>query len=257
MRNPVNRLWIAALGLLVLSGQSALRADDAKPDAAKSVTLAHPLKAKENVQYKYTLNISAGGTDILVEQNRKQTVKEVKDNGDVVIVIADLGGKVAFGGNDMDTPPGSPITITQSKSGKLLTYVPEAEENQYFTTPTMHLVEMANHIVLSDKPVKPGDSWTTEVPNPAAKGKKVTIKTTYVADAKLDGTAVWKVKQTLEAETESGETMKAVTTASLDAATGQLIQAEHELTGVPTKMGSVDWKAKVQRAKPEAAKTDK
>ena len=41
--------------------------------------------------------------------------------------------------------------------------------------------------ILPEKEVKSGDSWQTEFDNPAAKGKKVTVKTSYLGTEKVDG----------------------------------------------------------------------
>ena len=259
MQNNRNRTWIGALCLFVLACPPAVRADDGgKPEEPKAATLAQPLKAKDSVQYRNTLTMSAGGADILVEQNHKFTVKEVKENGDIVMVMSDLGGKFTINGSDMDIPPGSTTTVVQTKNGRIITYTPEMEDNPYLSTPTLHLLSMVDHIVFPDHPVKPGESWKSEVDNPAVKGKKVSIKTTFVGPDKSEGTAVWKIKQTVEAETEdAGNKLTAETTALLDMTTGQLIQAEHEVKNIPGKMGPIDWKSKLQRIKPDAAKPEK
>ncbi|HLK55509.1 MAG TPA: hypothetical protein VKU00_03040, partial [Chthonomonadaceae bacterium] len=207
MRNNKRLLWIGALALLALVGQPALRADDGA-DAAKPTTLTNPVKVKDTFQYKSTLSVSAGGADVVVEQGRKYTVKEIKDNGDIVYVVADLGGKFSINGGDMDIPPGASVTLTQDKTGKIIDYKPDAnDQNPYLSDTTQYLVAMVDHIILPDKPVKPGDSWKTEAKNPAAKDKKVSIKTTFVGLDKVDGMPAWKIKQTLEAETEDGSKM--------------------------------------------------
>jgi hypothetical protein len=96
------------------------------------------------------------------------------------------------------------------------------------------------------------------VDNPQVKGKKVVIKTTFVGEEKADGAPALKVKQTLEAETESADTkLKAETTALLDPATGQLIEEEQTVKGVPGMMGPVDWTGTVKRMKAGAKEEKK
>ena len=257
MRNTLHRFGIATLCLLALASQQAARADDGKPEETKPVAIAQNLKAKDSVQYKVITTIT-GGADVTVEQNRKYTVKEIKDNGNIVSTIANLGGKVNLNGADQEIPPGAPVALTQSKNGSVLTYTPETDNNPYFSAATLNLLEMIDHIILPEKPVKPGDSWTTEVDNPAVKGKKVKIKTTYVKADKVEGVAAWKIKQTLEADTEGGgDKLTSETIALLDASNGQLIQAEDDVKAIPARMGVIDWKSKIQRVKPDAAKTEK
>ena len=108
---------IAFCALLTVGGQ-AVRADDAKP-----VTIATSPKVGDSVRYKTILKISANGTDVVVDQNRKHVVKEIKESKDVVLSIEEEGGKVAFGGNDMDIPAGTPTAITVTKMNKILTMI--------------------------------------------------------------------------------------------------------------------------------------
>jgi hypothetical protein len=83
-------------------------------------------------------------------------------------------------------------------------------------------------------------------------------RTTFVGADKTGGVSSWKLKQTLEAATnESGGTMTAETTALLDTTTGQVIQLDQAVKGVPTQNGPVDWQGTVHRVKPEPEKTDK
>src|SRR5262249_19773016 len=154
------------------------------------------------------------------------------------------------GGNDMDIPAGEPTTITVTKTGKVLTHKPEGE-NPYLSPSTRHLLLIVDRPIFSDKAVKPGDSWTTEIDNPAVKGKKVTVKTTYVGGDKVDGAAAWKLKQTVDADTEGGK-MSADTTQIIDASNGQVISADQTIKGVPGMMGAMDFKSKLERVKGDA-----
>lgn len=242
-------LWIGAAFALWTAGAQPVRADDAKP-----VAIVMSPKAGDFVRYKTTLKINLNGSDITVEQNRKHVVKEVKENKDVVLAVEDEGGKVGADGNDMDLPAGTPTAVTVDKANKVLSFKPEKEDNPYLSTAAQHLIALIDRIVLPDKPVKPGDSWTTEVDNPQVKGKKVTIKTTFVGEDKADGAPAMKFKQTLEADTGAADAkLKAETTALLDPGTGQLIEEEQTAKGIPGTMGPVDWKATIKRLKKDGA----
>lgn len=240
----------AAVLVAVLGLPAPVHADE------KAVTLARPFKVGDAVKYKGTITIDLGGQKITVIQNRKHVVKQIKDNGEIVIDVVDEGGKVDLGNGDMDIPARSPETITSDKLGKMSAYKPAPEENPYLSNTTLHLLAVVDRIVLTDKQVKAGDSWTTEIDNPAAKGKKVTIKTTYVGTEKADGADAWKVKQTVDADTDGGK-LTADVTALLDAANGQLISADQTLKGVPGQMGPIDWTSKLVRVKGDDKKAEK
>jgi len=239
---------MGAVCVLWTAGAQAVRADEAKP-----VSIVSSPKVGDAVRYKTILKISIQGNDITVEQTRKHVVKEVKDNKDVVLAVEEEGGKVGAGGNDMDIPAGSPTAVTVDKANKVLTFKPEKEDNPYLSTPCQHLMALIDRIILPDKPVKPGDSWTTEVDNPQVKGKKVTIKTTFVGDGKAGDASALKFKQTLEAATDEKDAMlKAEATALLDPATGQLIEEEQTAKGIPGTMGPVDWTGTIKRVKKDS-----
>ena len=248
MRGKTIGLWIGTACAFWTFGAQAVRADDTKP-----VSIVMSPKAGDSVRYKTTLKISVNGNDITVVQTRKHVVKEVKESKDVVLAVEEEGGKVEAGGNGTDIPAGTPTAVTVDKANKVLTFKPEKEENPYLSTAAQHLMALIDHIILPDKPVKPGDSWTTEVDNPQVKGKKVTIKTTFVGDEKADGAPALKFKQTLEADTDAaGAKLKAETTALLDPTTGQLIEEEQTAKGIPGMMGPVDWKGTIKRLKKDS-----
>ena len=251
MRVTIKQALALALVASALGFQSSARADDAKP-----VTFARTLKVGDAVKYKATNEISVNGMEIKVVQNSKHVIKQVKDNGEVVIDVVDEGGKVDLGGSEMEIPVKAPSAFTTDKQGKVIAYKPSTDENPYISNPTLHLLVIVDRIVFPDKPVKAGDSWTSEVDNPVAKGKKVTIKTTYTSDDKADGIAAWKVKQTVEADTEGGK-MTADITALIDSSNGQLISADQVLKGIPANNGPIDWKGKLVRVKADAAKAEK
>jgi hypothetical protein len=175
-----------------------------------------------------------------------------------VITLTDQGGKYTADGNENDIPADPPVTVTLDKLNKILSFKPQTEGSGFFPTSSLHLLFAVDTIVLPDKAVKPGDTWTTEIDNPAVKGKKVAIRTTFVGVEQTGGVPTWKLKQTLEAATdESGGKMTAETTALLDPVSGQVIQLDQTVKGVPAQMGPVDWQGTLHRVKPEPEKTDK
>src|SRR5262249_38115378 len=107
---------------------------------------------------KFHIEVSAGGTDVTVDRTSKQTIKEIKDNGDVVALITDEGGKYSLNGTDNDIPMGSPVTLTLNKVNQILSYKPDTEENACFSHSPLHWVRAEDRIISPDKPEKPGDS---------------------------------------------------------------------------------------------------
>jgi hypothetical protein len=239
-------MWTSAVCCLVLTVLGNARSiADFRAD--ETVAVKQVLKVGDSIQLKST--ISVVGQDVTVVQIRKQTVKELKENGDAVIIVTLLGGKYTVNGADNDIPAGAPTTVTANKYSRILTYKLDNDDNPYLSASTMHLLAFVDTIIFPDKPVRAGDSWTSEIDNPAMTNKKLTIKTTFVGANKADGKDVWKVKQTLSADTDSGK-MTADTTATLDASNGQLMHAEMDVKGVPTKIGGpVDWTIKLVRVK--------
>lgn len=253
MLSSKHRIGMGAMCALALVGQMAVYADQ-KEDAAKSVDLKPTVKVGDMVRYKGSMTVSTSNGDVVVSSSEKHTLKEIKDNGDLVILVEDEGTKVDSGGMEQEFPAGSPVTVTLTKYNKVLSYKPKMEEQGVFSIPTLHLLMMVDRIVFPDKQVKPEDSWTTEADNPAVKDKKVKVKTTYVGMGKVGDKPAWKIKQMLEADVDGDTKMTAETTALLDPSNGQLIEAEQTVKGAPSQFGPLDWKGKVQRLKAEEKK---
>jgi len=238
---------ILTAGMLLLASMGA-NADE------KAVTLARAYKEGDKVSHKITVTVSVNGMDVVVTRTAKSTVKEVKKTGEVVIIQTDDGSSLNIGGTEQQQPAGPPVTEIRDKNGKL-TEVKIDEAAQGFMTPDIQqLVAKASDVHLTDKPVKPGDTWTTEFDNPAVKGKKFNAKSTYIGTEKVDGQDLWKVKQTVEADSDAdGKKLSIDLTAWLDPAKGQTVKMEGNAKDVPTNFGSLTWVMKQVMVK-EAAK---
>ncbi len=232
-------IWMSAACSLTLTGLMSVRAV-ADLRAEDAVAVKQVLKVGDSIQLKSTTEVP--GQDVTVIQTRKQTLKELKDNGEAVFIVTPLGGKYTVNGTDNNIPAGAPTVVTTNRYSKILTFKPDNDDNPYLSAVTLHLLALVDTIIFPDKPVKPGDSWTTDLDNPAVKDKKVTIKTTFVGADKVDGKDIWKVKQSMSADTDAGK-MTSESTATLVASNGEIIQGDMDVKGVPTKIGGpVDWK---------------
>jgi hypothetical protein len=217
----------------------------AKPEVAP-ITLAIPFAVGKAYRYKATLEITSASLKIQAELTRRETTTAVKANGEILAEFVEEGGKVVVNGMENPIPAGKPIRLLMDRYSRLLLFQPGESNGDFYTPPIRHILAIAERFAFPRLPVKPGDTWTTEVRNPTGKSRRVLIKSTYLGTEMRDGVAVWKVSQTVEAATEDG-TLEAEMTALLDPATGQLIQAEQTLKNVPTAAGVVTWKAKLAR----------
>lgn len=219
--------------------------NSAKPEVA-SITLAMPFAVGKVYRYKSTVEIINDGIKITAELTRRETITAVKENGEVLAQLLDEGGKAVINGMENPLPEGKPIPMLMDRYSRLLLLSPGEAGSDFVTPPIRYILTLTDRIAFPRLPVKPGDSWTTEVRNPTRKSRTITIRSTYLGTEMRDGVSVWKVRQTLEAATEDA-ILEAEMTAYLDPTNGQLIQGEQTIKNVPTAAGMVTWKGKLVR----------
>jgi hypothetical protein len=240
------KCWCAAAAVAIIAGSAS--ADE------KTVTLARTYKEGDKVSHKMTVNVSVNGMEVTVTRTAKSVVKEIKKTGEAVIVQTDDGSTLNIGGMEQQQPAGPPVTEIRDKNGKLTEIKMDEAAAGFMTNEIQILVAKASDVQLSDKPVKAGDSWQNEFDNPAVKGKKVVAKTTYVGLDKLDGTDRWKIKQTVEADSDAdGKKLSIEITAWLDTTNGRNVKLEGSAKDIPTNFGVLSWTMKQEVVK-EAAK---
>ena len=186
-----NRVMGGVLLAFALLGSQMARADDEKP-----VSLLIAPKVGQVTHIKTVIKTNAAGMDLTVTQSQKNTVKELKTNGDVVLEIADEGTVVDVGGQEMEQPPIPPRSITRDKVGKVKE-VKVDEAGQFMAPEVAKIMSGLSLAILTEKAVKTNDTWQNELDNPAIKEKKITIKDTYLGTEKIDGKDCWKIKQSL------------------------------------------------------------
>jgi len=235
--------------LAALGAVQAVRADDA------AVKLTRTFKEGDLVHYKSTIKVSVMGMDVVVTSLEKRTVKEIKKTGEVVIVVeGEEGGSLSMNGADQPQPPAPPATETFDKSGKMAEFKPSVEGG-FFDPGVGQLVAITHHFVLPDKEVKKDDTWETELDDPAVKGKKMTLKSSFLGIEKRDGKDLWKVKQKGEPLVDAaGGKMTFEFTGLLDPATGNMVHFEGTVKQIPTQFGSLDWTEESNLQKPAADK---
>jgi hypothetical protein len=239
-----------ASGALLL-GLAITLAGSANADA-KKMAIVRPLKAGASATYKATVKANLMGTDVLIEQTQKQTVKEVKENGSVVILSENLGGTMKLGAQEEKQPATPPSTETRDKLGKLVSFSQEQIENSPFTPEIQKLIASIADLMLTDKEVTENDTWETELDNPASKDNKVKVKTTYQGTDKVDGTDLMKFKQVCEAIVNAdGSKMVSEMLVWINPKDGMMEKVESKNKDVPTQFGPLEFTLTLQRAKAE------
>lgn len=216
----------------------------------KSINLAYNYKAKDSYRSKVTVNTTVNGMDVAVNATAKTEIKEIKTNGDIIIITTNEGGKLSIGGQEQDQPATPPVTITRSKLGKLLEYKAEDAAMGVLAPEVQKLMAMLGEQMFTDKDVKKGDTWTTEIENPAVKEKKVTVKGTFLGTETVDGVDLWKVKQEADAAVDKdGNKMSINTTNWINPANGQVVKSDGTVKDLPTQFGPMTWTMKQELIK--------
>jgi hypothetical protein len=178
------------------------------------------------------------GMEMEMQGVEKSTITAVQENGDVVAEVVDEGSKLHAAGQDQDMPITPTYSITHDKLGKT-TKTGKKESDDGFTTPAISkLMDSITDFVLTDKAVKPNDTWQNELENPAMKEKKVVVKDTYLGLDKIDGKDCWKVKQAAEAVVDAaGAKLSYEVTVWIDPVNGATVQLDGTVKNVPTAAG--------------------
>jgi len=233
-----NRFQKSLFGLLfalVLVATPPVRADDAQQDD-RPVLLSRSFKAKEVCRIKSVVKATFNGMNHILESTEKRTIKEVKKNGDVVDV--ETPESLIFDGQLQPLDSSLDTILTRDKSGVLVDYREAGESMSSFSLEIRQLLTSLAVALLSNKPVKTDDSWETKFKNPAVKGKKVLVKTTYLGADRVEANIAWKLKQTGEVEVnDQGAKMRFEATFWLDPNTGQMLKQETNFTDIPTLQG--------------------
>ena len=241
-----NRALGGALLAFALLGSQAARADD-----EKAVTLLIKPKVGRVIRTKSVINTSIMGMDLVVSESQIDTIKEVKDNGDVVAEIADEGSTVNIGGQEQAQPAIPSYTVLRDKLGKIKE-TKKPDENGFTSPEIAKLMDTLTSFILTEKAVKTNDTWQTELENPAVKEKKITVKDTYLGIDKIDGKEYWKVKQTAEAIVDAdGNKVSYETTEWISPADGEAYRMEGTVKDLPTQVGALTLKVSAKSAKVE------
>ncbi|MCW3055644.1 MAG: hypothetical protein JWN14_4814 [Chthonomonadales bacterium] len=205
----------------------------------QSISLMITPKVGRTVRMKSVIKTIFLGKELVITRTQKATVTEVKANGDVVEEIVDEGGTMSSAGEEEKQPAIAPYTVIGDKFGKRKEFRKAPEEGA-MKPEISQLIDMFGLFVLTDKTVKPNDTWRSELENPAVPEKKVILKNTYLGIEKLDGKDYWKIKQTGEAIVNAeGGKMISEATEWVNPTTGEPFKIEDTLKDVPTPAGTL------------------
>lgn len=238
-----NSKGILAAVAVALILPSTIFADEA------AVMLSRKLKAGETIKHKFLVTANVNGADVVVRREASTKIVEIKPDGKVVVETQDLAGKVEFGGMEMEVPAVAAVTTVRDKQGKILEFKMAGSEGTIMSSEVMHIMAAISEIAFPENAVKPAESWTTEYDNPAAKGKKFTLKGTFVGMEKVDGVDCWKVKQAgadIEAE---GNKVGIEMTCFFDASNGRMVKTEANIKDIPTQFGALTFTVKLDLVK--------
>jgi hypothetical protein len=200
--------------------------------------LKHPAKEGEVFKYKMTGELSVMGQSVQMSAIMTNKTTKVGTDGNYVVESKMSEAKIVLNGSEMDLgdQPGS--TTTYKPDGTVVDVQGESVEAGG--------ARMANltSFIISEKPVKVGDSWTSEVKGDSKKNTvDVSGKYTLEAIEKLDSGEAAKVS--FESKEKAGDTPATISgTAWIDVKSGNPVKVENTWKNVPIPgaPGPVDGK---------------
>lgn len=257
----MTRMWMLCIVAAGLLGNAAMAQQDQPPAAQdKAVTLLRTYKAGDANLYAFEMVLTYNGAEIPGSGAVERTVKEVKPNGDVVFTYTDRGTKYVLNGEAGSAPPEPPMTVIVDKRGKVLSVSRPAASMGLIPDGLMKLLAILSQCVLPDKPVKPGDKWTTDFDNPTMKNSKFTLKGTLLGTEKVGDQTYLKVRETvsdllLDISEPGAGALSTQTTFWVVPDTGRVARLETTVKNLPIPaLGSADMtmKATIKPLAPKA-----
>jgi len=174
----------------------------------------------------------SGDIALAIKSASRHDVKDVTADGTATWEQLDEQSDATVDGKAVEKKGDGPkpVTITFAKNGLLLKRVNPAADPSSRAELTIVAIQS---MPVPEKPVKVGESWTAEIPNPVVKGNKITVKSTLAGVEKLLGTDALKVQVELQFPSTFGalehEIVKVQETYFLDAKTYQLLRASYTI----------------------------
>lgn len=240
MWTAIKQAFLVGVALLGIGVASRACAEDTP------VTISRTYKLGSTHRYQSTQKVTALGKDTVITRTFQETVKKVTPQGDVTLLHTEENGKISTAGAEDVLSAGPPLTIVRDRYGKLLEWKAPNQDEQVLSPDVQRLIAMVGDVLLTDKPVKPGDTWQTELQNPVDKQKFV-VKDTFVSKETVDGIDLWKIHQTMEATVDvTGHKLSQDETVWLSVDQGQITHIESTYAGIPSQYGPLSFSSSMK-----------
>lgn len=268
MRRAVRRACAPAIPLLLCSAlccswasarpaTAAQDAAQAQPADATAYTIQRVYKLKEvdrtKITSKATIDNAAlgGNVTIVMLMVMKETTKEVKEDGTIVLRDEFEKALVNFQDKDMDMTADMPsITQTRDKTGRLVDFKTEGGSALFAQGASgQKVMSQVQQTLYPPKPVKVGDSWTIEIAPAKDSADKTTIlgKATFVAVEKINGMDTLKIRSNFEARNgdKGNVTFKYEGVGNIDVKTGKIVRTAGTTDSSSEAMGKMKSELKL------------
>lgn len=183
--------------------------------------------------------------DAHIKMINKQEVKDVKENGDALVVETVESRTIIVNGNKIPEDPSSYTIFKRTFSNTGLVLKSTVENAPAGSETLAQMSSMLRATPIPDKPVKIGDSWTTEIVNTVVPGKKVKFTSTADSIEKVAGVDTLKIKVKLtfpiQANAAEADFVKADGSYNIDPKTGRLMRSAFDVvnTLIPSPIGEL------------------
>lgn len=211
-----------------------------------TATVPAPVKLERKVKsgdvHKGTLSFEAdfNGQLVAATADTKSTIKEIKDDGTVVMHETFESMTMTVDGNEMGHADGRNDMVTYDKWGRVVNVASQSDNSM--PPRVAHLVTF----VYPENPVDIGDSWekVTQA-NDSNKLPKTTFKGTVEAFEEYKGIKVAKVKYSIAEEFHTAPATL-TGTAWINIENGRMVKAEADIKNFPGAPMPVDAKMKFE-----------
>lgn len=229
------RLRLAGALLLLLSLLAPATSARAQEAAAAGLSWAFSFQKGQVDRFRTYIRITgrqaddSGDIKILIKSASRHEVKEVTPDGVATWDQIDEKAEAVINGMPVPSnPERKPVAITFGRNGWLTKRVnpnvPPSERSE-------RAVPLLQSFPTPDRPVKAGESWKVEMPNPLMRGKTVTVTSTLMGVEKVLGIDALKVLVKMDFPTTYGAQENDIAhveeTYYLDAKTFQLLRASY------------------------------
>lgn len=223
--------------LLVSAAPLTARAQEA---AAPVAPWEFKFKKGDVQRYRTYIKVSArladdsGNLAIATRSSSRHDIKDVADDGTTVYEQLDEKFDATFNGKPVVPDPGAPkpkpIVATVAKNGLMTKRV---NPNSDPFDPADKVIRALQSMPVPTSPLKVGDTWKTDLPNPLLKNKLISANSTFKGTEKVLGVDALKIELKMDFPSAFGadesETVHYLATYYIDTKDHQLVRATYTL----------------------------